>query len=341
MRQPILVTGGTGYIGSHTVVELIHAGHAVVVVDNLVNSSDVTLDRIEHITVSRPALHEIDLQDADALDRVMAEHRPGAVVHFAALKAVGESVEQPTRYYRNNIDSSLTLIDACAAHGCETIVFSSSATVYGDPASVPIPEDAPLGPTNPYGWTKRMVEQILTDAAIARPSLRVANLRYFNPIGAHPSGLIGEDPHGIPNNLMPYLLQVAVGRRDELLVFGDDYDTPDGTGVRDYVHVVVLARGHLAALQGLEQTEPGTRTWNLGTGRGASVHEVRTALEQACGRTLPFRVIERRAGDVTASVADPAKANAELGWTAALTLDDMCRDAWRWQSQNPDGYGSP
>ena len=341
MSQPILVTGGTGYIGSHTVVELIDAGHEVVVVDNLVNSSALTIDRIEQITGTRPAFHEIDLCDAPALDRVMAEHLPGSVIHFAALKAVGESVEQPVRYYRNNIDSSLNLIDACARHGCETIVFSSSATVYGDPESVPIPEDAPVSPTNPYGWTKLMVEQILTDATVAQPTLRVALLRYFNPAGAHPSGVIGEDPHGIPNNLMPYLLQVAVGRRDELLVFGDDYDTPDGTGVRDYVHVIDVARGHLAALNGLARHDPGAHTWNLGTGRGASVHEVRTALEEASGRTLPYRVIERRAGDITSSVADPAKADAELGWSSTLTLADMCRDAWRWQSQNPDGYESP
>ena len=340
MKQPILVTGGTGYIGSHTAVELIDAGHDVVIADNLINSSAVAIDRIEEITGTRPVFHQIDLCDATALDRVMAQHRPRAVVHFAALKAVGESVEQPVRYYRNNVDSSLNLIDACATHDCDTIVFSSSATVYGDPETVPIPEDAPLWPTNPYGWTKLMVEQILTDAAVSRPSLRVALLRYFNPAGAHPSGHIGEDPHGIPNNLMPYLLQVAVGRRDELLVFGDDYDTPDGTGVRDYVHVVDLARGHLAALEGVNQRQPGTWTWNLGTGTGASVHEVRAALEEACGQALAYTVTDRRAGDIAASVADPVKANDELGWHATLSLSDMCRDAWRWQSENPQGYPS-
>ena len=340
MSQPILVTGGTGYIGSHTAVELIDAGHDVVIVDNLVNSSAVAVDRIEEITGTRPAFHPIDLCDGAALEQVVAEHQPRAAIHFAALKAVGESVEQPIRYYRNTIDSSLNLIDACTAHGCDTIVFSSSATVYGDPESVPIPEDAPTGPTNPYGWTKLMVEQLLTDAAVARPSLRIALLRYFNPAGAHPSGHIGEDPHGIPNNLMPYLLQVAVGRRDELLVFGDDYDTPDGTGVRDYVHVVDLARGHLAALDGLDRRAPGTSIWNLGTGAGASVHEVRAALESACGHPLAYRITDRRAGDIAASVADPTKANEELDWYAELGLSDMCRDAWRWQSDNPEGYPS-
>jgi len=332
-----VVTGGAGYIGSHTVVQLLEAGHEVVVVDNLVNAKRAVMQRVAEITGRGADLHVVDLLDQDALTGVLVEARPDAVVHFAGLKAVGESVAQPERYYRNNVGGTLNLVRAMDAAGCRTIVFSSSATVYGDPASVPLREDFPLSGTNPYGWSKLMAEQVLRDVHVADPQWRVGLLRYFNPVGAHPSGLIGEDPQGIPNNLVPFIAQVAVGRRDRLKVFGADYDTPDGTGVRDYIHVVDLAAGHLAALEALERAG-GCHAWNLGTGRGNSVLEVVDAFRRASGRDIPYDLVDRRPGDVAASWADPARAEADLGWTATLGLDEMCADTWRWQSGNPEGY---
>jgi UDP-glucose 4-epimerase len=333
----ILVTGGAGYIGSHTVVRLLEAGHEVSVVDNLSNAKRESLRRVGEITGAEVPLHAVDLLDAEALGRVFEQTRPEAVVHFAGLKAVGESVRQPARYYRNNVAGTLELVRVMDERDCRTIVFSSSATVYGDAASVPIDEGAPLSGTNPYGWSKLMVEKVLTDVAAADDRWRVALLRYFNPVGAHASGRIGEDPQGIPNNLVPFIAQVAVGRRDGLAVFGDDYPTPDGTGVRDYIHVVDLADGHLAALEYLV-TNGSCSAWNLGTGRGSSVLEVVAAFERASGREIPYEVADRRDGDVAVSYADPSLAQADLGWTATRTLDDMCADTWRWQSAHPDGY---
>jgi UDP-glucose 4-epimerase len=332
-----LVTGGAGYIGSHTVVQLLEAGHEVVVLDNLANSKRAAIERVNEITGRKADLRVVDLLDADGVTALLEETRPEAVVHFAGLKAVGESVEQPERYYRNNVGGTLNLVRAMDAAGCRTIVFSSSATVYGDPASVPIREDFPLTATNPYGWSKLMVEQVLRDVHRSDDRWRVGLLRYFNPVGAHPSGRIGEDPQGIPNNLVPFIAQVAVGRRDRLRVFGDDYPTPDGTGVRDYIHVVDLADGHLAALEALAD-RGGCHAWTLGTGRGHSVLEVVHAFARASGRQIPYDVVPRRPGDVAATFADPAKAQAELGWTARLDLDAMCADTWRWQSMNPQGY---
>lgn len=334
----ILVTGGAGYIGSHTCVELLEAGHDVVVLDNLVNSHRAALQRVAEIAGRAPVLERADINDADALDRIFTAHRFDAVVHFAGLKAVGESVEQPLRYYRNNVGGTVVLCEAMHAHGVRKLVFSSSATVYGDPASVPITEDFPLGATNPYGWSKLMIEQILRDLAVADSGWHIALLRYFNPVGAHASGLIGEDPQGIPNNLMPFVTQVAAGVRDRLNVFGDDYPTPDGTGVRDYIHVVDLARGHLAALDYLSGHE-GARAFNLGTGRGYSVLEMIGAFERVTGQSIPYRVVERRPGDVASCYADPSLAQRELGWQAQRGIDDMVRDAWNWQSLNPRGYG--
>jgi UDP-glucose 4-epimerase len=333
----ILVTGGAGYIGSHTCVELLAAGHAVVVLDNLCNSSPLALRRIEQIAGQAPGFVHADIRDRAALESVFAAHRFDAVIHFAGLKAVGESVAEPVRYYDNNLTGSLALFETMAARGVKTIVFSSSATVYGDPASVPIREDFPLGPTNPYGRSKLMVEEILRDLVRSDADWRVMLLRYFNPAGAHTSGLIGEDPNGIPNNLIPYISQVAVGRLKELSVFGNDYPTPDGTGVRDYIHVVDLARGHLAALENLR---PGAMTLNLGTGCGYSVLDMVRAFEQASGRRVPYRIAPRRAGDIAACYADPALAAGAIGWRAQLGLAEMCADSWRWQRMNPDGYGS-
>lgn len=333
-----LVTGGAGYIGSHACVELIEAGHEVIVVDNLSNGSREAVTRVAELTGAPVPLYVLDLCDRAALDAVFRQHPVDAVLHFAALKAVGESVAQPLRYYRNNLDATLSLVEAMADHGVDLIVYSSSATVYGDPDAVPIPEDAPLRPTNPYGHTKLMSEQILRDAGAARPGLRLALLRYFNPAGAHPSGRIGESPHDTPNNLMPFVSAVALGRMPELRIFGNDYPTADGTGVRDYIHVVDLARGHVAALDAL--VTPGgddVLTVNLGTGHGHSVLEVVQAFEQASGARVPCRVVDRRPGDIAECYADPTHAAERLGWHAERDLEAICTDAWRWQRDNPDG----
>jgi UDP-glucose 4-epimerase len=334
----ILVTGGAGYIGSHTVVELLGAGHEVTVVDNFCNSAPAVPERIARIAGRMPVFVKADVRDRAALQSLFQARHYDAVIHFAGLKAVGESVAEPLRYYDNNVGGSLTLFETMAQYGLRTVVFSSSATVYGDPASVPIREDFPVAPTNPYGRSKLMVEDILREAAAADPRWRVALLRYFNPVGAHASGLIGEDPNGVPNNLMPFISQVAVGRREALSVWGDDYPTPDGTGVRDYIHVVDLARGHLAALEHLPAS--GVLTVNLGTGRGYSVLEMVRAFEQASGRKVAYRIAARRPGDVASCYADPSLAAERLGWRAQLEIDRMCADTWRWQSQNPQGYGA-
>ena len=326
----ILVTGGSGYIGSHTVVELLAAGQEVLIFDNLSNSKQSVLDRIEQIAGRRPAFIEGDIRDRAALSALFAAYKIDAVIHFAGLKAVGESVAQPLRYYDNNFCGSVTLFECMAAAGVKQLVFSSSATVYGDPASVPIREDAPLSATNPYGRSKLMIEDMLRDTYRADPSWRIALLRYFNPVGAHASGIIGEDPNGIPNNLLPFVAQVAVGKLKELSVFGSDYPTPDGTGVRDYIHVVDLARGHLAALNAIA-VQPGLITTNLGTGQGYSVLEMVRAFEKASGRTVAYRQVERRPGDIATCYADPAHAQKTLGWHAQLGIDEMCTDAWRWQ----------
>jgi UDP-glucose 4-epimerase len=330
MNQSILVTGGTGYIGSHAVVELIAAGHDVFIIDNLCNSKASVLDRIERIAGRRPGFGQIDVRDRSALCKLLSLQRFDAVIHFAGLKAVGESVEKPLRYYDNNVSGSVTLIECMLETGVKTIVFSSSATVYGEPAAVPIREDFPLSAGNPYGRTKLMIEEILRDVAKADSGWRVALLRYFNPVGAHASGLIGEDPNGIPNNLMPYIAQVAAGRLKELPVYGNDYPTPDGTGVRDYLHVVDLARGHVAALDALVG-RAGVLTVNLGTGRGCSVLEMVRAFAAASGKAIPYRIVARRPGDIAQCYADPALARELLGWRAQLDLDAMCADTWRWQ----------
>jgi UDP-glucose 4-epimerase len=334
----ILVTGGAGYIGSHTCLELLQAGHEVRVVDNLSNASPEALRRVEKLTGKQAELVEADLRDAPALERVFLTGPYEAVVHFAGLKAVGESVEQPLRYFENNVGGTLNLLDCMARHKVKRLVFSSSATVYGDPAKVPLTEDLPLSATNPYGRTKLVIEDICRDLYRSDPSWRIALLRYFNPVGAHESGVIGEDPRGVPNNLMPYLLQVAVGRRPQLDVFGGDWPTPDGTGVRDYIHVVDLARGHLAALAKLDALG-GCVPLNLGTGRGVSVLEMVKAMSGAVGRELPYRLVARRPGDVAVTYADPSRARALLGWQAERGLDAMCADGWRWQQRNPSGYG--
>ena len=336
----ILVTGGTGYIGSHTCVELLNAGYEIIVVDNLCNSSAEAVRRVETIAGKTVPFIQSDLCDPAATEAVFAQN-PGieAVIHFAGLKAVGESVRKPLEYYSNNLISTLVLLNAMRAHDVKNFVFSSSATVYGDPASVPIREDFPVGgTTNPYGTTKLFIERILTDYCAADPDLNVAILRYFNPIGAHESGLIGEDPNGIPNNLVPYIAQVAVGNLEKLHVFGDDYPTPDGTGVRDYIHVVDLARGHVAALKKLD-TGCGLFICNLGTGKGYSVLDVLHAYEKACGKTLPYVMAPRRPGDIAACYADPRKALDEMGWKAELGIEEMCASSWKWQSMNPNGYG--
>jgi UDP-glucose 4-epimerase len=334
----ILVTGGAGYIGSHTCIELLAAGHDVVVIDNLSNSSRESLRRVERLTGKLVPLHVVDLLDSAALERIFTDTKFEAVLHFAGLKAVGESVDQPLRYFKNNVGGTIHLLEHMARHKVKRLVFSSSATVYGDPARVPVTEDMPLSATNPYGRTKLIIEDMCRDLARADPEWRIALLRYFNPVGAHPSGLLGEDPRGVPNNLMPYVLQVAVGRLPFVGVFGNDYATPDGTGVRDYIHVVDLAKGHVAALGKLESLE-GCMPVNLGTGRGVSVLELIAALGRASGRTLKHEPRPRRPGDVAAVYADPSRAKALLGWTAQLDLDAMCADAWRWQSMNPSGYG--
>ncbi len=333
----VLVTGGAGYIGSHTVLELLNAGHDVCVVDNLSNSSEESLRRVSELTGKSAEFRNVDILDKASLTDVVKGAGFDAVIHFAALKAVGESVAQPLRYYQNNITGTLVLCEVMQEQGVKNVVFSSSATVYGDPHAVPITEDFPLQATNPYGRTKLMMEYILTDLQVADPSMNVALLRYFNPIGAHESGRIGEDPAGIPNNLLPFVAQVAVGRREKVSVFGDDYATPDGTGVRDYIHVVDLAIGHLKALEKLA-TSPGMVVCNLGTGQGYSVLEVIKAFERASGKPVPHEIVARRPGDIAECYADPAYALKELGWKAERGLDEMCRDSWRWQSQNPNGF---
>jgi len=334
----VVVTGGAGYIGSHTCLELLNAGHTVSVIDNLSNASREALLRVESLTGKNLAFYEIDLCDLDKVRATFAQlPDAAAVIHFAGLKAVGESVEQPLRYYRNNLDSTLNLCQVMEERGIRNIVFSSSATVYGDPASVPIREDFPLSCTNPYGRTKLMIEEILQDLHRANPQWNVVLLRYFNPVGAHPSGMIGEDPNGIPNNLMPYIAQVAIGKLARLSVFGNDYPTPDGTGVRDFIHVVDLARGHLSALEKLRQ-DPGVVMYNLGTGCGYSVLEMVAAFSRACGKPIPYAIVDRRPGDIAQCYADPAKAIQDLGWKAELGLEEMCADSWRWQSQNPNGF---
>jgi UDP-glucose 4-epimerase len=335
----ILITGGAGYIGSHTCVELLRAGHEIVVLDNLCNARKESLRRVTELAGKSVPFVEADVRDRTALDALFRAYEVDAVIHFAGLKAVGESVEKPLLYWDNNVCGSVTLLQTMAAAGVKTIVFSSSCTVYGDPASVPIREDSPIGAqTNPYGRSKLVIEQILTDLENADPAWRIALLRYFNPVGAHASGRIGEDPRGIPNNLVPYVAQVAVGRREALNVFGDDYPTPDGTGIRDYLHVVDLAVAHVKAVEKLEEG-PGVRVWNLGTGRGCSVMEVVRAFERASGRTIPYRVVPRRPGDIAQTWADPSKAERELGWRALRGLDEMCADSWRWQESNPNGFG--
>jgi UDP-glucose 4-epimerase len=333
----VLVTGGAGYIGSHTIVELLNAGHEVCVVDNLCNSSQESLNRVEQITGKKVDFRNVDILDKEALTEVVKGAGFDSVIHFAALKAVGESVSYPLRYYHNNITGTLALCEVMQEQGIKNIVFSSSATVYGDPHTVPITEDFPLQATNPYGRTKLMMEYVLTDLNIADPDFNVALLRYFNPIGAHESGMIGEDPNGIPNNLLPFVAQVAIGRREKVSVFGNDYPTPDGTGVRDYIHVVDLAVGHLRALEKLA-TSPGVVTCNLGTGMGYSVIDIIKAMEKASGKTIAYEVVDRRPGDIAECYADPAYALQELGWKAERGVEDMCRDAWKWQTQNPNGY---
>ena len=338
MSETILVTGGTGYIGSHTCVELLAAGYEVAVIDNLCNSRRSVLDRVAAIAGRRVEFFEGDLRDRAFLDSVFAARRYGAVIHFAGLKAVGESVEKPLLYYDNNVTGSINLIEAMERASVRRMVFSSSATVYGEAASAPFAEDAALGPTNAYGRSKLMIEWMLTDFARARPDWRAVLLRYFNPVGAHAGGLIGEDPNGIPNNLMPYVAQVAVGRLPQLSVWGNDYPTPDGTGVRDYIHVVDLALGHLAALRAIERLEP-VSVVNLGTGRGSSVLDVVAAFERASGRKVPYRIAPRRPGDVATSFADPGRAARLLGWRAERDLEAMCRDAWRWQQWQAEHAG--
>jgi UDP-glucose 4-epimerase len=333
----ILVTGGAGYIGSITCVQLLAAGMTPVIVDNLVNAKAAVIDRIERIAGRRPVFVRGDIRDRALLADVFAQHRPEAVIHFAGLKAVGESVQQPLAYYENNVQGTLVLLQAMREAGVFTLVFSSSATVYGDAQRMPLSEDTPTSATNPYGRTKLMIEWILADEAAADTRWSMTALRYFNPVGAHPSGSIGEDPQGVPNNLMPFVAQVAVGRRDKLRIFGNDYPTPDGTGVRDYIHVVDLADGHLAALE-YGRDRAGMHVFNLGTGRGHSVLEMLAAFGRACGRELPYEVAPRRDGDVASSWADPAHAQAALGWRATRGLDQMCADTWCWQSSNPNGY---
>lgn len=335
--MPILVTGGAGYIGSHTCLELLKS-HEIVVLDNLSNSTREALRRVQILAGKKLCFYQEDIRNEAVLHHIFQNHKINGVIHFAGLKAIGESITNPQLYYENNICGTLTLTRVMSQYHCRNIIFSSSATVYGDPAFVPITEDCPKGNcTNPYGWTKWMVEQILTDLHHADPAWNIVLLRYFNPIGAHPSGQIGEDPKGIPSNLLPYVSQVAYGKLPVLKVFGKDYPTPDGTGIRDYIHVSDLARGHVAALERL-RGKPGVRVYNLGTGKGYSVLEIVAAFERVCGHKIPYQFEERRAGDIAMCYCDPGKAERELGWRAQYNIDDMCRDFWRWQQQNPDGY---
>ncbi|KAN0003445.1 hypothetical protein ACTFIZ_009615 [Dictyostelium cf. discoideum] len=334
----IMVTGGAGYIGSHTVIELIDAGYTPVIVDNLSNSSLEAIKRVESITGKEIEFHHVDIMNEKALDEIFETRNITSVIHFAGLKAVGESNKLPLKYYNNNIAGTLTLLNLMDKHRVKKLVFSSSATVYGDPHTVPITEDFPLSATNPYGRTKLYVEGILQDLCASDPEWNCIMLRYFNPVGAHPSGLIGEDPKDIPNNLMPYVTQTAIGKRPILSIFGNDYNTPDGTGVRDFIHVVDLAKGHISALTSLHSKKQGCVAYNLGTGRGYSVLEMVGALKQASHKEIPYQFVSRRKGDVASSFADPSKALKELGWKATHNQDDMCRDAWKWQSLNPNGY---
>ncbi|MBY7811563.1 UDP-glucose 4-epimerase GalE [Vibrio fluvialis] len=334
----VLITGGMGYIGSHTCVQMIAAGMTPIMVDNLCNAKAEVLNRIEALTGVRPAFYQGDIRDEAFLDSVFAKHDVQAVIHFAGLKAVGESVRKPIEYYDNNVNGTLVLVRSMRKAGVKSLVFSSSATVYGDPQTVPITETSPTGATtNPYGCSKYMVEQCLADLVVAEPEWSITLLRYFNPVGAHPSGTMGEDPQGIPNNLMPFIAQVAVGRREKLAVFGNDYATPDGTGIRDYIHVMDLADGHIAALQAVG-TQAGLHIYNLGTGKGSSVLDMVNAFSQACGKAVPYEICPRRPGDIAECWASTEKAQRELGWQAKLSLADMTADTWRWQSNNPQGY---
>lgn len=333
----VLVTGGTGYIGSHTVVELLENGAEVAVIDNLVNSSKESLNRVSEITGKSPAFYEGDIRDEALLNEIFSKEQPDAVIHFAGLKAVGESTQKPLEYYENNIIGTLTLVRAMENAGCRNMIFSSSATVYGKPETVPINENAKTSVTNPYGRTKLMIEEMLKDIHAADSRWNIILLRYFNPIGAHKSGKIGEDPAGIPNNLLPYIAKVAIGKLDHVNVFGDDYDTPDGTGVRDYIHVVDLAKGHVKALEKINEN-PGLKVYNLGTGNGYSVLDMVKAFSKACGRDLPYVIGPRRPGDIDVCYADSGLAFKELGWKAELGIEEMCEDTWRWQSTNPEGY---
>ena len=338
MKTNILVTGGLGYIGSHTVVELINHGYNVIIVDNLSNSDKKVLTRIEKITGKLPIFYPVDINDRESLSLVFSAHKIHAVMHFAAFKAVGESVLKPLSYYRNNVAGSMLLFEVMKEHNVRKIVFSSSATVYGSPDYVPVKEDAIIRPVSPYGWSKVMIEQVLKDIYVANNSWNIAILRYFNPVGAHKSGLIGENPNGIPNNLMPYITQVAVGKLDKLQVFGDDYPTPDGTGVRDYIHVVDLALGHIKALESFTKNPSNLSIINLGTGVGYSVLDVIKAFEKASDKKIPYKVVARRDGDVPEYYADPTLAHEQLNWQTQFDLLDMCKDSWNWQSNNPDGY---
>ena len=334
----ILITGGAGYIGSHIAVELLDKNYKIIVYDNLTNSSKISVKRVEEITGKNITFYEADILDEKKLSEVFEKEKIDVVIHCAALKSVGESVKKPLEYYHNNITGTLSLLKIMRKYSCKNIIFSSSATVYGDPASVPITEDFPKGTcTNPYGWTKSMMEQIMTDLQKSDPEWKVVLLRYFNPIGAHKSGKIGEDPQGIPNNLLPYIAQVAVGKLDYLSVFGDDYDTVDGTGVRDYIHVVDLAKGHVLAVDKIDKLK-GVSIFNLATGKGYSVLEVLKAFEKACGKKISYKIVQRREGDIAKCFADASKAYKILGWKAKKDIDEMCEDSWRWQSQNPNGY---
>ena len=338
----VLVTGGAGFIGSHTVVELLNCNYQVVIVDDLSNASEVAVSRVRQIVGDEKAqnltFYKANVLDRDAMEKIFTDHNIDRVIHFAGFKAVGESVTKPIEYYHNNIENTLVLVDVMRNHGCKSIVFSSSSTVYGDPDSLPLTEQSPKkSATNPSGWTKWMIEQILTDLHTADPEWNVVLLRYFNPIGAHPSGLIGEDPKGIPNNLVPYVAQVAVGKREAVQVYGNDYPTPDGTGVRDYIHVCDLASGHVSALRWMNGRE-GVEVFNLGTGTGSSVLDVIRAFSKACGKELPYVIRERRGGDIAANWCDATKAEREMGWKAQYNLADMCRDSWNWQSRNPNGF---
>ena len=338
----VLVTGGAGFIGSHTVIELLNCNYQVVIVDDLSNASEVAVSRVRQIVGDEKAqnltFYKANVLDRDAMEKIFTDHKIDRVIHFAGFKAVGESVTKPIEYYHNNIENTLVLVDVMRNHGCKSIVFSSSSTVYGDPDSLPLTEESPKkSATNPYGWTKWMIEQILTDLHTADPEWNVVLLRYFNPIGAHPSGLIGEDPKGIPNNRVPYVAQVAVGKREAVQVYGNDYPTPDGTGVRDYIHVCDLASGHVSALRWMNGRE-GVEVFNLGTGTGSSVLDVIHAFSKACGKELPYVIRERRGGDIAANWCDASKAEREMGWKAQYDLADMCRDSWNWQSHNPNGF---